>query len=477
MQAVGTQQRPSPTSVFPAIALILLATLVAVGMTLVGPLALVPVFGLLFFALVVGRPHYGIALFISTFLLTYPSWLQGAGSLTPNNLLGAVFIVLLSYKMYREPDWWWARLIELRLLLFIYIAFYLADRFNGPDPRTLAMVGSLLVTRAESPRTFLTRSIFTLLFVNYIRTQGHVVMIYILAIAFMTFTALTGIHSVLHGTALHGFRASSAVMLQAGNPNRLAMFSIMPIAAAWYAMRWFRSAVLRCALLPLIAVLALAVFMTGSRSGLLGLSVCGMMILMRERLRLTQWLAVGLAGILVLILVIELVPEKTYDRITNLPFTHGGETGEGSGSLQRRAYGWKVAFEMFKRHPFIGVGIGNYELVRYLTDPTHDTTPPHSSYILAAVEGGLVCLTGFLLLQWQTWKNLRFAERHLRDPTSPLAGVRWIVSSAEVNLVVLAFFSLVADLWQYVILFWLVGLGVVLRRMVEQSLTHELAGT
>lgn len=477
MQAVGTEQRPSPSSAFPAIALLLLATLVAVGMTLIGPLALVPVFGVLFFALVVGRPHYGIALFISTFLLTYPSWLQGAGSLTPNNLLGAVFLVLLSYKMYREQDWWWLGLTELQLLAFIYVAFYLADRFNGPDPRTQAMVGSLLVTRAESPRTFLTRSIFTLLFVNYIRTPKHVVMIYILAIAFMIFTALTGIRSVLHGTALHGFRASSAVMLQAGNPNRLAMFSIMPIAALWYWMRWLRHPMYQLVILPVMAVLVLAVFMTGSRSGLLGLSMCGMMIVIRERLRLTQYLAIALAGLLVLILVIQLVPEKTYDRITNLPFTHGGESGEGAGSLQRRAYGWKVAFQMFKRHPFIGVGIGNYELTRYLTDVTHDTTPPHSSYILAVVEGGLVCLTGFLLLLWRTWANLRFVERHVRDPASPLASVTWVASSAQVNLVVLAFFSMFADLWQYVIIFWLIGISVVLRRLVEQSLTHELAET
>jgi hypothetical protein len=31
------------------------------------------------------------------------------------------------------------------------------------------------------------------------------------------------------------------------------------------------------------------------------------------------------------------------------------------------------------------------------------------------------------------------------------------------------FFSLFADLWQLVILFWLVGLGIVMRRLVEQT--------
>jgi hypothetical protein len=39
--------------------------------------------------------------------------------------------------------------------------------------------------------------------------------------------------------------------------------------------------------------------------------------------------------------------------------------------------------------------------------------------------------------------------------------------------VVLVFFSLFADLWQMVILFWLVGLGIVMRRLVEQTALQE----
>lgn len=474
MQAVSPAQQSSTRGLLPAFSLLLLASLVAVGMTVIGPLAMLPIFGLLFFAVVVARPEYGIALFLSTFLVTYPASLQGTGSLTINNLLGGVFLILLSYKVYHEQDWWFLRVTELRLLAFIYIAFYLADRFNGPDPRVMSMIG-VLGARAESPRTFLTRSIFTVFFANYIRTPAHVVMIYTVAIGFMIFTALSGIQSIFHGTALHGFRAASSVIGQAANPNRLAMFAIMPIAGLWYLIRSIRMPLLQMIGFPFVVVLALAVFMSGSRSGLLGLSVCIMMIMIKERLRFTQLFALTIGGLMLMVLVIQLVPQKTYDRITNLPFTQSSESGIGSGSLERRAYGWKVAFEMFKRHPLIGVGIGNYELTRFLTDPTHDTTPPHSSYILAVIEGGLVCLTGFLLLFWGTWKNLRFAERYVTDPRFPLAHLRWVVSSAEVNLVVLAFFSLVADLWQYVILFWIVGVGIVMRRLVEQALTRELA--
>ena len=45
---------------------------VGVATIAIGPLAIVPIFGVLFFALVVARPEYGIALFLSTFLMNYP---------------------------------------------------------------------------------------------------------------------------------------------------------------------------------------------------------------------------------------------------------------------------------------------------------------------------------------------------------------------------------------------------------------------
>jgi O-antigen ligase len=176
---------------------------------------------------------------------------------------------------------------------------------------------------------------------------------------------------------------------------------------------------------------------------------------------------------LVLVLALQLVPQKTFERITNLPFTQAGETGLGASSLQRREYGWKIAFDMFKQHPFVGIGIGNWALSRYLIDPERTTAAPHSSYILAVVEGGLLSLVAFLYLLWCTWRNFRSVEQYVSDPGSPLASLSWVVHSAEVSLLVLVFFSLFADLWQFVILFWLIGLSIVIRRLVEQRALEE----
>ncbi|MFI5396455.1 MAG: O-antigen ligase family protein [Candidatus Binatia bacterium] len=470
MQAVDTAQHTSFRGFVSVVGLVILGTLVALGVTVVGPMAVLPVFGVAFFALVAARPEYGIALFLSTFLMTYPAALQGGGSLTINNLLGGMFLILLSYKMYSEPDWWFLRLWEIRLLAFIFLVFYLADRFNGPDPRLLALLADY-VPRAESPRTFLTRSVFTLFFINYIRTPAHVVMIYSLGIGFMIASALSGVQSVMHGTAaaMHGYRATTTVIAAAINPNRLAMFSIFSIAGLWYVMRSLRVRALAWVVLPVIPVLCLAVFMTGSRSGLLGLGVAGAAIMLDEKFELRQLLGFALAGLLVTVLVVQLVPQKTFERITNLPFLHSGETTVGNASVDRREYTWGVGLKMIEQHPFIGVGGGNWELTRYLSDPTHLTMAPHSSYILATVEGGLVCLLSYLALLWRTWRNFRYAEPYISAPDSPLASLRWVAKSAQVNLIVLVFVSAFADLWQLVILFWLIGLSVVLRRLVDQA--------
>jgi len=175
------------------------------------------------------------------------------------------------------------------------------------------------------------------------------------------------------------------------------------------------------------------------------------------------------------VVVFQFVPEKSLDRITNLPGTEAGETGEGSNSSENRAYTWHLSIDLFQHNPILGVGMGNWQLFRFLNDPAHAAGSPHSSYLLALVEGGLVGLSGFLGLFWFTWINFRFAGRYILHRESALSSLRWILRSAIASFYVLVFFSLFADLWQLVILFWLVGLSIVLRRLVEQDIAAQAA--
>lgn len=437
-----------------------------------GPFAFLPVLGLLFVGLVLAHPEYGIALFLSTFLMTYPEALQGQGLLTINNVLGVIFILHMVYKIYQEGDWWFLYCPEIQLLAFIWLMFLLSDRFNGPDPQMRELLG-VVEHGSENMRTFMTRCAFTVFFINFIRTPRHVLMIYLVAVGFMVTSSVLAVHDVLQGGGFAGYRAaSSTVIAAASNPNREAMFSILAIAELYWVTTWIRFRVIWLIVAPLIAVMCLCVFLTASRSGLLGLAVCVITIIIEEKFTLKTLLVAALLGALVGLLVVEITPEKSVERITNLPFTQGGEEGEGASSLSRRAYTWEIALDIFRDNPVLGVGIGNWGLARYLKDPTQSLAAPHSSYFLALCEGGVFCVSAFLILLWRCWRNIRLAESCVEDPTfaiPELSDLRWIIKSTKTDLFVLIFFSAFADLWQLVIVFWLVSIGIVLRRLFEQA--------
>jgi len=469
VQVIGTTASAT-RGVGPTAIVLVLAALIGVWMAVAGPVVVAPFFGLLLVVAIVARPEYGIALFLSTFLMNYPQALQGSGFLTINNVLGGIFLVLLVYKVYREEDFWFLRCPEIHLLGFVIVAFYVSAQLNGPDPRLVALLGAQ-ERGGPGLRLFLNRAAFTLFFINFIRTAEHVRMIYVLALAFMVVSALTGMQSVLRGGGIYGGRATAEASLIAAalNPNRLAMFSILAIAGLWYLMQSMRIPALRVMIVPTVVVLALTVLMTASRSGLLGLGVAVVAILWDQRVSLMGLLSLSLAAVMLLLLATQFVPQRSMERLLNLPGTEAAATGEGAGSLERRQYTWEVALNIARESPFLGVGMGNWELVRFLRDPTRSTAAPHSSYLLAMVEGGVFCLGGFLVLLWRTWRNLKISEHYLRDPAFPLADLLWIVKGAKVSFLVLIFFSLFADLWQLIILFWLVALGIVIRRLTEQA--------
>ena len=254
MQATDTIRVPG-RSFLPTAALLILGAVVGVSTIAIGPLAVLPVFGSLVFGLIVAFPEYGFALFLSTFLMTYPQVLQGAGLLTINNILGGIFLILLAYKVYQDEDWWFLRSRELHILAFIVLIYYLSARLNAPDPRLLPLIG-VQEHGADNLRTLITRSAFVVFFINYIRTPAHVRMIYVLAIAFMVTSALSGILGVLRGGGLYGYRATTeaAIIASAYNPNRLAMFAILAIAGLWYLMRSLRLRALAIFVLPAIAI-------------------------------------------------------------------------------------------------------------------------------------------------------------------------------------------------------------------------------
>lgn len=486
MDVVGTSAPGGARSLVPVAGYVLTGILIGAAVARLGSLALFPVFGVLLVSIVVVRPQYGIALFLSTFLMSYPRWLQGSGYLTINNALGAIFLLLLVYRVYRGEELWFLKAREMQIFGLIILVFYISGRFNSPDPIKAQLLGAGFYF-AEGLRTFANRVAFTLFLVVFIRTPANLRMLTLVALAFMVFTALSAVQTALRGGGFAGYRAAveaadgvsitpgqPGLIRTAGNPNRLAMLSIVALGSLWYLMQWLRSPLMRLLILPTMALLALSVFLAASRSGLLGLLVCTVAILTdRGGFELRKILSIAAAAAVLLVLVAALVPERNLERMTNVPGTAAGESGEGAGSIERRRGGIDIAVELARDNPILGVGMGNWHVARFLKDPGYRTSSAHNSFLLALVEGGPFVLVSFLVLFWWTWQNLQFADAYVSAPFSPLGELSWIVKSSKVHLLVLLFFSLVADLWNFVILFMIVGYGVVLRRFVEQSMRED----
>lgn len=181
-----------------------------------------------------------------------------------------------------------------------------------------------------------------------------------------------------------------------GDPNFYAqwMLMVVPLAADRFwdeTHRWWRLVAATCGL-----VAAIAVVLTFSRGGLLGLGVVGALLLVRRPPRLRTVAAVALLAVIAL----PLLPPGYTDRLATL--TDVGSVGSGvDPSLRSRTAEALAAARMFTSDPVTGVGYGTFA-DRYLAftrdlgiDLRATGREAHNLYLQFAAEMGV---PGVLLL-------------------------------------------------------------------------------
>ncbi|HUI28500.1 MAG TPA: hypothetical protein VL403_20650, partial [Candidatus Kryptonia bacterium] len=252
--------------------------------------------GLALLVAVILHPEIGIAVFLSTFLVTYPAALQGGSFLTINNMLGLLFLVLLVHRVYVSGDWSFLYHRELMWLTLIVAAYSASSVLNGPEPRLLSLLGPM--DRNDSLRLFLNRAVFVLFFISFIRNEVHLRLIYLVALGLMVFGVAIGVRAVISGGGVSGYRAANWVVSTIGNPNRLAMAAIIALGSMFYMMRVVRSRVVQGLLVGLMLIMVLGVFMSASRSGLAALVACVSFIMIDEGFDLRKILSLALIGLI-----------------------------------------------------------------------------------------------------------------------------------------------------------------------------------
>jgi O-antigen ligase len=273
-------------------------------------------------------------------------------------------------------------------------------------------------------QNLVTRFVFLIFFVSFIRTLRDVKLVVWAIIGLILVTAFSGAQASIEGMAPGSYRAAAKLGIQAaGNENRLAFLCVAGMAILWYCrrtVRWSLPQLLLTASLPLLALTAL---LTGSRSGLVNLAILFTLIAMEGRFSIKRQIQTALVVIVAVYLGAYFLTSTHIERLENL--VPGASTAvKGTTSIDKRLRTLTDGLGMISENPLFGVGIGNFMWVHL--QMTGTTTSPHNSYLWAASEGGIPTLLLYLALFGVTLKDLLLVERRANQPELRLVarGVR-----------------------------------------------------
>jgi len=418
-------------------------------------------------ATVVVQPAIGILMLMANFLVaSYPSPIRGDGLLTINNILGIILCVLLVAQLAQRPDLWYLRVRQLHVFLAIGVVFIigtLVSDHNFPNLQVTAGRFRLLDQTGPMAQDFTTRFAFLVLTLQFLSTKRDLkraITVMMICLIMIVPSALLGYAS---GNAVAGYRAA-ADFSAATNSNRLAFLCLLQIAFWWYFMRAEPTPERTMLAVGVIGSLIFTVFLSASRSGVLGLGILFYLLTKTRggvRGGRMQVIAVAIIAAGVMLTVI---PEENLERIENLnPFATGTHD-VGSHSTERRVETVELGWRIFQDYPLFGVGLGNFrEVARQVYQDIY-FRPPHNSYVWSLSEGGIFCLLLYLLLFYVTWLDIRWLQV---SPAVP-QDLRWIVAALGPCFWLLLFFSAFADIWLSPITYIILGLIIAMRHYVSQ---------
>jgi O-antigen ligase len=204
-----------------------------------------------------------------------------------------------------------------------------------------------------------------------------------------------------------------------GDPNHLGIMLLVPLLVLTpLYLRLERGHRLRVPLAALLALLLVVEVATLSRSGLLGLAV-GMVVLLvpyrrllRSRAALVPLGAVGLLLAWVVSRRLDFFETVLRSRIQT-----------GGGSTQAHFGVYELVPDVLASNPLFGLGLNNFSVYyEFVTGKTN--WGPHSFYVALLVETGVVGTIVFALFLWFLFARLRAARavgRALAAARDPLA--------------------------------------------------------
>ncbi|MBV9056201.1 MAG: O-antigen ligase family protein [Candidatus Eremiobacteraeota bacterium] len=348
----------------------------------VAPVPLDPLAGVLFLVAFVGaalvtarRPAYGAAALILSIPFDFAHELAGTTITMQKSVLLGVLAALATYRgipaMLRSAP---ARLILGALLLYcVACALTLLDAVHrGPAVR-------------ETLKAFEYAVLFATAFAAYRIDPDDAPIVVATAVAAIA-VALSALAQEIAGAPSGLYVGAAIVPRVAGlleGPNQLSAYCAIATAAlgAWALVR--RDALLEGAL----ALIVCADLLTFSRAGLFGLAIVAAVLFAvggKSALSALRSAVAGAAfGALGCAWWIVYAHTPGVLRVSLQPSLYAGGVGN-------RNELWRAAWAMWREHPLLGVGAGNYEVELARFGVPGVRTHANSWYLQSLAEGGVV---------------------------------------------------------------------------------------
>ena len=252
-----------------------------------------------------------------------------------------------------------------------------------------------------------------------------------------------------------------------GDPNHLGIELLMPILIlSPIYLRLERGHRLRTPLAVLIGFLLLVELATLSRSGILGLTVGALVLLVPYRHLLFSRLALLPLALVALPVAFEVYRRRHFFDVV---IRSRIQTGGSSTSAHFGVYDFIP--QVLHQHPLFGLGFNNFSVYyEFVTGKTN--WGPHSYYVMLIVEGGLVGAALFVVFLWWIFKQLAAARKlgeALAAEGNPLAArlrpLAWGMTAALVGtLAANAFYLTIPFLYFYVFVMLALAMPAVFSR-------------
>lgn len=261
-----------------------------------------------------------------------------------------------------------------------------------------------------------------------------------------------------------GIKRMGGIDIAYGTPNYFAASIAYSVPFLWAMLKCKVVGRYTKVILWAYGVLAAAgIVMSGSRSGM----VTALLFVPMAWLRSSKKMIGVVFGTLLLILVWSLMPEQYQERfVTTYSY---GQNESADASARGRIYTLKKGIQMFKMHPLLGVGPGNFKTAMEQLGESNIASA-HNVYGQILGEMGLLGTTAFVILIYQIVHTHNLMIRKSDPADAGRKGFYSLLSVASVQATLLLLFNglFSGNLYRYNLL-WIGAIGVLLAHFLREE--------